>query len=825
MLAAQAARPKTKGAASPTGKPLRRAPATTQEPPRPGSAHLYPRYLRRLGLLSAGPADDPLEHEADRVAGQVMRMPPGEAARPHIRRAAEAATAATAAPPIVDEVLRSPGEPLSAPARAFFEPRFGQDFGAVRVHTDAQAADSARGIGAVAYTVGSRIVFGSGRYAPQSASGRALLAHELAHVAQNASRPAPRAVARQTVEQYETFGVAIGREAVGQAAQFTYWDRKLQAAGFLPSRDPAARGRMAFAEEEDAVLSVVWQMRPATPAITAPVTHLVTIPQSAVKGSRDLTYQIIFRPPGTPGGKATAEIHFVAEALEKAVTPEAPSTSFVPKIQGGYNHAGFPNDDPLAYWDAHQNEQRQVFHWIENEAPGKFDQIVTAKSGSGAASFRIKGERDPSGKINVSDLAIMLVESRAAPAGYSSHDFADALIEEAQSTPDPIRGDKLGRIGGLDGVKEAAERAAVKYAVYQYFRSNTEDPRHPRPGTRNAEVHAIVPIPDPPPSMRTRANVNRRVFYTFRFLPRTNDVEVRPVGEEGREVTLERAGSLGQVSGFDAHATGATEQDKVTSLTAWLKQRYPAISPAASATVTELERDVTAKIRDGSGDPAWFQKNYGIAVLDAGAAATWLATKVGFKERKELQDLKNFTPEELRLVELALERMSDSIVATFRGVRMVRQRALFRFIPGSKPPDFEEKPEVGGDTTQPGTTRTIRIFDAAMRSIDALFVGSIGPAGKPAAVAEPAQPIAHEFGHLIQSMPGVQKAFDALVTAKGIRPITWYAGTDPPGELFPEAFSLFYLDPVWLKENWLDLFNFFDTLDRTGRPPPATTHP
>ena len=156
---------------------------------------------------------------------------------------------------------------------------------------------------------------------------------------------------------------------------------------------------------------------------------------------------------------------------------------------------------------------------------------------------------------------------------------------------------------------------------------------------------------------------------------------------------------------------------------------------------------------------------------------------------------------------------------------MVRQRTLFKFIPGTRPPDFEEKPDVGGDTTQPGTTRTIRIFDAAMRSIDALFLGGVDVEGKKAAVAAPAQPFAHELGHVLAHMPGVQKAFDALVQAKGIRPITWYAATDPPGELFPEAFSLFYLDPAWLKENWPDLFDFFDALDRTGRPPPPTGHP
>jgi hypothetical protein len=89
-----------------------------------------------------------------------------------------------AAPPIVDEVLRLPGQPLDPAARRFMEPRFGHDFSTVRVHTDAKAGASAQAISAAAYTVGNDLVFGPGRYEPASSAGRALLAHELAHVVQ-----------------------------------------------------------------------------------------------------------------------------------------------------------------------------------------------------------------------------------------------------------------------------------------------------------------------------------------------------------------------------------------------------------------------------------------------------------------------------------------------------------------------------------------------------------------------------------------------------------------------------------------------------------------
>src|SRR5207302_6062309 len=91
------------------------------------------------------------------------------------------APAPTTAPPIVHDVLSSPGQPLDAGTRAFMEPRFGHDFGQVRVHTDARAAESARAVNALAYTVGQDVVFGAAQYAPETAAGRRLLAHELTH--------------------------------------------------------------------------------------------------------------------------------------------------------------------------------------------------------------------------------------------------------------------------------------------------------------------------------------------------------------------------------------------------------------------------------------------------------------------------------------------------------------------------------------------------------------------------------------------------------------------------------------------------------------------
>jgi hypothetical protein len=100
------------------------------------------------------------------------------------RRAAVNHDVPTPVPSIVHEVLRSSGQALDAETRAFFEPRFGHNFSSVRVHVDARAAQSARAVQALAYTVGSNIVFGANQFAPGSRDGRGLLGHELAHTLQ-----------------------------------------------------------------------------------------------------------------------------------------------------------------------------------------------------------------------------------------------------------------------------------------------------------------------------------------------------------------------------------------------------------------------------------------------------------------------------------------------------------------------------------------------------------------------------------------------------------------------------------------------------------------
>jgi hypothetical protein len=132
------------------------------------------------------------------------------------------------------------GRPLDPSTRLFFEARFGRDFGGVRIHTGVGASQAARSISALAYTVGSNVVFGDGRYDPASHAGQRLLAHELAHVVQQGAGGAGGAAVVAPAEH------PAEREADRAA------DRVLSGAGGTPSLTPLPAGAGAVVQRQPA---------------------------------------------------------------------------------------------------------------------------------------------------------------------------------------------------------------------------------------------------------------------------------------------------------------------------------------------------------------------------------------------------------------------------------------------------------------------------------------------------------------------------------------------------------------------------------------------
>jgi hypothetical protein len=120
-------------------------------------------------------------------------------------------------PPVALVAVRTPGQLLDPETRVAMEARFGHDFGRVRVHADPPAATAARALHAQAFTMGSDIVFGAGRFAPSTPDGRRLLVHELVHVVQQSTEPATTPALQRCGLDHECSCPPDEKERVAQA--------------------------------------------------------------------------------------------------------------------------------------------------------------------------------------------------------------------------------------------------------------------------------------------------------------------------------------------------------------------------------------------------------------------------------------------------------------------------------------------------------------------------------------------------------------------------------------------------------------------------------
>jgi|GEM_PF-5109538 len=207
--------------------------------------------------------------------------------------------------------LGNRGLALSETSRQFFEPRFGQDFAGVRIHTDSAAVKSAASLNALAYTSGNNIVFGEGQFSPGSSEGKRLLAHELTHVVQQKRAPdslVRRRTARTTYYTtafsvgplWEVTLVITGAPPAGTEAFLDFEDACMDgirgAAQTLGNGSTAVRRRMtvripyrrnpdlATIENEAyrQALQSVLPPAPVAPPVVAPPAPLVTAPAPAV---------------------------------------------------------------------------------------------------------------------------------------------------------------------------------------------------------------------------------------------------------------------------------------------------------------------------------------------------------------------------------------------------------------------------------------------------------------------------------------------------------------------------------------------------------------
>ena len=222
------------------GRQGTRAAATTgplsSPPANERAAEMQARPSPIQASLTISQPGDALEEEADRVADTVMRVPAPPPQVPGISATGRQvqAQASQVAPRVEANVraLQGEGSPLPPATREFFETRFGTDFSQVRVNTGGRAEETAKLLGAKAFTVGRSITFGAGQYAPASREGQRLLAHELTHVVQQDAviRRIGTPVQRQKATQNESpakgnrVNLTIGKTADAPHVQAAWYN-------------------------------------------------------------------------------------------------------------------------------------------------------------------------------------------------------------------------------------------------------------------------------------------------------------------------------------------------------------------------------------------------------------------------------------------------------------------------------------------------------------------------------------------------------------------------------------------------------------------------
>jgi hypothetical protein len=143
-----------------------------------------------------------------RSASEALAHAAAPEVRGHHEAIRETSRITSDAPEIVHDALGSSYRQLSRDTRALMESRLGHDFSRVRVHTGETAASAAEAIGTNAFTSGNHIVFGPGRFAPDTSEGRRLLAHELTHTVQQGAGGSPATFQRDETTEKDVRSVA-----------------------------------------------------------------------------------------------------------------------------------------------------------------------------------------------------------------------------------------------------------------------------------------------------------------------------------------------------------------------------------------------------------------------------------------------------------------------------------------------------------------------------------------------------------------------------------------------------------------------------------------
>jgi len=685
------------------------------------------------------------------------------------------------------QAVHSGGEALPVPARSFMEHRFGSDFSAVRVHRGAQADALARSVTARAFTYGQDLFFARSQYQPERPEGQRLLAHELAHTLQQGrgGSKVQRAVTDFGVKENQEISVVN----VTSASKESYWGKKLEAHYELMLEHMEG---VSVQEQNEILGGVAAKLPDKPPAVGADkTTQLVQVPAGTPPVNHAVFVKVVPRPKEETDAAARPQLYVDWLGRGGQLAPE--EVGSVPSdgddSSPAVDSTGLRNQ-PDDFLTAYREERKRLNYWFNTRADTSAGFVKTLKMTTTVKEGEAQKERTSLFVVRYtrSDLDGTALEyffqgsdtlpTSAPPPVTAAKTGPSVEIEALQSDPR----DKMGTVD-LSGVPDA-ERASVEYTLVRYF----EDSK-----ARSTEVDAVIPISD------TGTWVNYTLVFDTSATGGVHTTHVKAVRiGSGQEPTTET-----QAAALDVRTVKefpATETDPA-KLAAWITARYKGIT-LTKTTLTEIVDEANAQMKRDAKTPAWFETNYGITILSATDCADRLE-KQHAVPKASITGTKDFEPEELTHLELALQQFGATMLAKWTGVHAGRQQTSSTA--GS---------DTAGQMYRNGSDYTMVLHDRAFGK-DVTFVGGPGQVF-PVSVSD----IIHELGHVAEYKETEAKAkFYAFVKAEGIKPFTWYA-QEKKTEFFAEAFSLYYADPEWMKTNHPKLHVWFKTYDEKGAPPP-----
>lgn len=402
------------------------------------------------------------------------------------------------------------------------------------------------------------------------------------------------------------------------------------------------------------------------------------------------------------------------------------------------------------------------------------------------------------------------------------------------------------KIHGLEKIHNEHEKAVVKHLVFDYtFEKPNYNPFewHPRLYFRDLELDQIVRFSDPGDPKKIQ-----EVYYTFIIEKKDEkgfvNVTIKRIGENGVDFPDPLGLRLQRVNGYEA-----AKLKPITEFRKWLLSRYPAIAN------TELQGNTHAEITDSFNkvmqgkkiDKTWLQDNYKILINNAGENIELLTDTFKYNDLQkprayykgegpdakevepseegaikvadETTGIKNWTDNELLLLELMFQKLGTAEIQLVKGTNYYRQDRCL--LPGL----FNS---AGGLTHTNGKAAAVMIYNSAFQDVlDQTFFGGEGDVN-----SKKVKTLAHETGHVIAHKKDAanknnEEKFNYYVKniiTGGIKPITLYSKQNkgahsPESEFFPEAFMIFHNDPVWMKSNQPYLYIWFEHLAATGKGP------